>query len=277
MLGAAFEIGLVGQNRETRRAAVLISARQRRRIEIRPDHAARRRCHLDLGDEAGSAGRDRRFKRLQEAARRRHALDRLRQGARRVQPLIGGDLGALLGADLHQHVAHAGTVSLVIATILSSARRAAPEAIESAASRTPAVRSSARPATINAAAVLSRTQSRSGPVSPARMALSFAAFPAGSAPLSCAICVRGNPAISGATSKVESLPFFHSATVVLPVVVISSKPSPCTTQACSAPSLPSTSATGVTHCGANTPTSRRLTNAGFDSGPSRLNTVRVPS
>src|SRR6185437_6213327 len=118
-----------------------------------------------------------------------------------MQPLVGGDLDALLRADLDEYVTHAGTVSFVIATIVSSARRAEPEAIASAARRTPAIRSLARPATINAAAALSSTQSRSGAVSPARMALSFAALAAGSPPLSCAIWARGRPAISGAISK----------------------------------------------------------------------------
>ena len=43
------------------------------------------------------------------------------------------------------------------------------------------------------------------------------------------------------------------------------------------PSARSASASGVSHCGAKTPTSSRLTPAGLESGPSRLKIVRVPS
>ncbi len=73
-------------------------------------------------------------------------------------------------------------------------------------------------------------------------------------------------------------PFFSSATLVGPEVVISSRPSePCTTQMLSEPRFFSTCAIGSTQCREKVPIIWRLTLAGFDSGPSRLKMVRVPS
>ena len=54
-------------------------------------------------------------------------------------------------------------------------------------------------------------------------------------------------------------------------------PSPCTTQARSAPSAPSTWASGSTQRAAKTPTTWRWAPAGLVSGPSRLKMVRKPS
>ncbi len=73
------------------------------------------------------------------------------------------------------------------------------------------------------------------------------------------------------------VPFSSAAILVVPAVVISSSPSPWTTQADCEPSSRSTSASGSTHSGAKTPTSWRDTPAGLESGPSRLKIVRVPS
>ena len=66
----ALEVGLVGQDREAGRAAALVGAGQRRRIEVRPDQALAGRGLLDLGDQAVAAGRDGGLQRLGEAARR---------------------------------------------------------------------------------------------------------------------------------------------------------------------------------------------------------------
>ena len=63
-----------------------------------------------------------------------------------------------------------------------------------------------------------------------------------------------------------------------PVVVISSSPSePCTAQTRPDPSSFKASVSGSSQTGEGTPRSCRLTPAGLDSGPSRLNKVRVPS
>ena len=79
-------------------------------------------------------------------------------------------------------------------------------------------------------------------------------------------------------SKVRILPFSSAATLVAPDVVISSSPSePCTTQTHSEPRFLSTCAIGSIQCLENVPIICRLTLAGFDSGPSRLKMVRVPS
>ena len=78
--------------------------------------------------------------------------------------------------------------------------------------------------------------------------------------------------------EVCTAPSSSAATLVGPEVVISSRPSePCTTQTRSEPRFFSTCASGSIHCLENTPTICRLTPAGFDSGPSRLKMVRVPS
>ncbi len=117
-------------------------------------------------------------------------------------------------------------------------------------------RSSARPATISAAAALSSTMSRSGPFSPSSKSRISAALCAGSPPFRSSRRARAQPGLLGDDIEVRD-----------PAVVefgdlgrarrwsISSMPSPCTTQARSLPSCPSTSAIGRTHCGANTPTS----------------------
>src|ERR1700733_9231648 len=252
MFGVALEIRCVGQHRKTSRAAQLVCLGDGGGIEIGPDHAARGRGHLDFGDEAVAAGfqliLERPCKSARRAGRRGRVLER-GQGPRR---LGGCYLFALAGADLGQYVAHGcGTgLELVMDTSCAKARLALPEDIDWIARATPALRSMARPATTKPAAAFNSTMSRSGPVSPSSMALSRAALAAGSPPFKSAGRARGMPAISGVISKLLSEPSFHSATRVLPVVVISSKPSPCTTQACSLPSLPSTSANGFTHGGA---------------------------
>ena len=68
-----------------------------------------------------------------------------------------------------------------------------------------------------------------------------------------------------------------SATAVVPVVVISSRPSPWTTRACSLPRSRSTRATFSTRSAAKTPINWRFAPAGFVKGPSTLNSVRTPS
>src|SRR5258707_796036 len=65
----------------------------------------------------------------------------------------------LLGADLLQHVAHAGTGSLVMATSFARTALALPESIAVSASALPAFRSPALPASINVAAALNNTTS----------------------------------------------------------------------------------------------------------------------
>src|ERR1700689_3138565 len=185
MFAVALEIRCVGQHRKTGRAALLISPSDGGGIEIGPDHAARRRGHLDLGDEAVAGGFHLGFERLDESARRPgrrgFALD-YGQGPRR----LGGEyLFALPGADLGQYVAHGcGTgLELVMTTSCAKARLAFPEDIDWIARATPAFKSMARPATTNPAAAFKSTMSRSGPVSPSSMALSLAALAAGSPPL----------------------------------------------------------------------------------------------
>src|SRR6185437_3553107 len=212
MRGQALEIGRVGQHREAGGAAGGVGAGEHRRAEIGADEAAARARLLDLGDEAVAARYDGMFECRDEPARRRarrrRRLDR-GKGARR---LGGRDLGALVGADAGEEIAHRGGAPLVMATSRSSARRAWPEAIDCAASATPARRSPALPAMMSAAALFKSTMSRSGPVSPSRMPRSRVAFSAGSPPLMSASRARGRPASSGVTWKTETLPSLSSAT-----------------------------------------------------------------
>ena len=112
---------------------------------------------------------------------------------------------------------------------------------------------------------------------PARRSCISRALYAGSPPSRSSRRADGSPASSATISNVSTLPLSSAATVVGPAVVSSSSPSPCTTQARSPPSRPRTSAIGLAHSGANTPTSWRRAPAGFDNGPSRLKIVRVPS
>ena len=120
--------------------------------------------------------------------------------------------------------------------------------------------------------------SRAGPGSPSSTARTMAAFSAASPPFSSSETARGKPASSGVTSKRRIVPPSSSTTADGPVVVSSSVPSlPCTTQTRSEPRLRSTSAMGAAHLASNTPITWRLAPAGFESGPSRLKTVRVPS
>jgi len=80
----------------------------------------------------------------------------------RHRGLAADQIGALVGADACQHVAHRPPLPpvLEIRTMASSAALAAPESIASAAISAPAFKSSARPATISAAAALYTTMSR---------------------------------------------------------------------------------------------------------------------
>ena len=99
--GLALERRRVGQHREAGRAARLIGARERRRIEVGADQALRRARLLDLGDQRVVAGR--------ELALDRRAGSRAAAGAalaprfdlgERARALGRGDLLALVGLDL---------------------------------------------------------------------------------------------------------------------------------------------------------------------------------
>ena len=75
-LGPALERRRVGEHRQAGRAAGLVGARQRRRIEIGADQSLRRARLLDLGDQRIVAGRKLALDRREEAARRRRGLGR---------------------------------------------------------------------------------------------------------------------------------------------------------------------------------------------------------
>src|SRR5205823_10745751 len=129
---------LVDEHRDRRRVRALELRGQRRRVRVRPEVARRRRAALDLGDRS------------------------------EMRP--GESL-----AEAHQ----AGTSALCEKAINSSSRDpAAPESTASRASSSPSRRSRACPAAAIAPAELSRTAERRPPLSPAKTALTAAAFSA---------------------------------------------------------------------------------------------------
>src|SRR6516162_9581219 len=282
ILVTALEIGGIGQHREAARAPRRIGTRQAGRVEIAANQSGAWRGLLDLGDQAIAALGEVPFECRREGPQLRRLGKRGKQRRLGERGLGARHMGALLGTDLREHVFHSAVTSasagaLVRMTSPSSARRAAPESSDRAASSMPPSRLAARPATSRAAPLLSSTMSRKGPPAPANRSRISRALCGGAPPRRSSSRALGNPASSATTSKVSTLPSSSAATVVTPAVVSSSRPEPCTTQARSEPSRPSTSAIGRTHSGANTPTSWRGALAGLDSGPSRLKIVRVPS
>ena len=147
------------------------------------------------------------------------------------------------------------------------------------ARRIPSLRFSTIPPTTRAAAAFTstnaRASSRRAPVSTARM---IAAFSLASPEASLANDVRAIPKSSGCTSNIRTPPLQASATQVLSVTVISSRPSaPWTTQACSVPSNARAPANRSRVSRLETPIICRGARAGFVNGPSRLNVVWVPN
>src|SRR5262245_17445857 len=267
----------VGQHREAGGAALLVGARQRRRIEIRADQAFRRARLLDLGDQGVVAGGELALERGKKSARRRRRLDVGLDRGEWTRALGRRDLLALIGLDLAEDIGH-GAHAFDTAISRSSRPRASPESTDFSASATAAFRSFALPATISPAAALRMATSRKAPFLPLSTSPSAWAFSLASPPRSASGLTRARPTSSGVISNTRTAPFSSAATWVGPDVVISSSPSePCTTHTLSAPRFLSTCASGSIHCRENTPTIWRLTPAGLDSGPSRLKIVRVPS
>ena len=256
----ALEVGLVGQHRQAGRAAALVGAGERRRVEVGADQALAGRGLLDLGDQAVAAGGDGGLR----APWRSRAADRRRAPAprpsrQRALRLAAGDVLALVGADLGERCRSCADP---LADVGERVRRAAlPLSIDCdgerralLAGRRPCRRPSAPPALFSthdvAEGVLLAAQHARG--SPRRCA------PA-SPPLSSASGARCTPTSSGAISISRTLPSSSEAAQLSVVVVSSSMPSwPCTTQARSSPSWPSASATGFSQRRSNTPTSWRL-------------------
>ena len=159
-------------------------------------------------------------------------------------------MGALVGADRGEDVAHSDRLGL--SGLVGARDQLVEHLLRGAANRATGRRArrrlrapAARPATISAAALFSSTMSRSGPCSPASSRASAGRCVPARRPRDRRAAPRGSPTSSGATSKIATLPSSSAATVVAPAVVSSSRPSPCTTQARSAPSRPSTSAIGL--------------------------------
>ena len=103
---AALERRRVGQHREAGRAAGLVGARQRRRVEIGADQPLGRARLLDLGDQGIVAAREPALDRPQETARRRGRPGRGLDRGGRPRALRRRDLLALVGFDAGEDVGH---------------------------------------------------------------------------------------------------------------------------------------------------------------------------
>src|SRR5690606_20627740 len=276
---AALEEIHVGEHRQAGRAARLVAACDRGRIEVRADHALRRTRLLRFGDHRRRPLRDRAFDRGREATRRR-----LVGGAR--FELAQGQACAALGhfrdlarQDPLQH-GHAASRArrCVASTNSASLARAAPEAIASRARRMPSAMSSATPATYSAAPALSATISSGRPGVFSSAESNIACDSAGLATRRLRVWAMAMPKSSGCTSYSRTWPSRSSPTIVAAPSDSSSMPSrPQTTSARVAPSSRSTRTWIPTRSGWNTPIRIDGAPAGLVSGPRMLNRVRTPS
>src|SRR5581483_6824117 len=164
-------------------------------------------------------------------------------------------------------------------TSSSSRSTARPESTASRASSSPSRRLAACPAAATPPAALSRTAERwpSEPP-PETTSRSAAAFAAGSPPRSSAGSQRSIPSSRGSSSYSRTRPSSTSQTRFGPQGESSSMPpAPCTTYARVAPSRTSAAASVRVSSGEYVPRTSARAPAGFVSGPSTLNTVRVAS
>ena len=286
---AALERGRVGQHRQAGRAAGLIGAGQRRRVEVGADQALRRARLLDLGDQRrcgprrcfasiarGEAARRRRRRRARARARRAARAPwrpRSRRACRlrcvrrmsamvRLRPASSGGVvrdrdepveRRLRGAVVERLRGQRGAVAQVAGPAGDDQRGGG---VEHARCRGRALR--APPSTARSAAALC-----------GRVA-ALAGRPASA---------RGRPASSGVISKRRIAPSSSAATrvgpgrghLVEPVGAVH-HPDALGCRGCAAPgpAAPARRARRRRAAGARTP-------AGLDSGPSRLKIVRVPS
>ena len=159
----ALEGGRVGQHRQARRAAGLVSLRQCRRIEIGADQPLRRRGLFHFRDQRIIAARKLFADRAHETARRRCFFGARLDVGKRMRALGGRDLLALVGLDLGQDIGHLWRLSdqpRETAIRCFSRAAAAPLSSDWVPSATPSFKSLARPATISAAAAFSSATSR---------------------------------------------------------------------------------------------------------------------
>ena len=108
--GRALKARGVGQHRQAGRAAGLIGAGQRRRVEIGPDQTLRRARLLDLGDQRVT-GRRVVGKRAGKAAHGRRGARLVLEAGQRAGGPGGGDFVQLVAADALEDV-HGGLIAL---------------------------------------------------------------------------------------------------------------------------------------------------------------------
>src|SRR5690606_37321368 len=133
----ALEGGAVRQHRKAGRAAFLIGAGQRRRVEIGADQPPGGAGLLDLGDQREATVAVLRFKSSAKAPRRGRVRRARLDLGQRERGLGGGDLLALVGFDAAQDVAHGRLSRLETWTSRSSTARAEPLSMACAAISTP--------------------------------------------------------------------------------------------------------------------------------------------
>ena len=184
IFGLALERRRIGQHREARRAARLIGARERRRIEVGADQPFRRARLLDLGDQRVVAGRELALDRREEAARRQGRPWRLPRsrpaGARASRPRSPRACRLRSWRGCRPSITRWKPRSADRAGLRPRA-----ESSDLVATATPSFRSFALPATTMAAAAFSSATSRNGPFLPLSTSFSAAALVSASPPRNC--------------------------------------------------------------------------------------------
>ena len=117
---------------------------------------------------------------------------------------------------------------------------------------------------------------RCGPCSPAEHPADDVGVVRRLPPTSSSGIAGARPSATGSTVNVRTSSSSRASTVEMPVVVSSSRPLPCTTQAACEPWRRSEASIRSATAGLATPISWRRTRPGLAIGPSRLNTVGMP-
>ena len=275
---AALEIRRVGQYRQAGRAAGLIGAGEGRRVEIGADQASARAGLLDLGDQA-ETGRPRSGL---PAPPRTAAPAAPRPASPAAPPPAAAALRratcSRLTAQISASTSAMAGPSFVAATSRSSTWRAAPPSIDCGRQLGALAQALGPAGDDQRRGAVEQHDVAQGTGAPASSSRISAGVVRRLAALQRRRCTRGcRPASSGTTSNSTTLPFLYSATLLAPQVVNSSMP-------CAMHDPGALGAEPAQHLGHRPHPFRRehadqlpLVPAGFDSGPSRLKIVRVPS
>src|SRR5581483_1211000 len=286
----------VRQDGDRRRARGGVGAGDRDRVVRLAQDALRRRPPLALRDHGGAARGERAAEAPAGHGPRGIAPKRVGRARRpagsELAPLVRDDaredVGRLPGVSLRAFHGHTvarpsarplprSAAARVNRTSSERTRDAAPDAIAARARSAPSRRSDASPATYRAAAAFATTTSLGPPAAPASTSRTIRTASARSAAWTASRGHAGRPKSAAARVRSLAFPARSSIASVGAESEISSVPSrACTTSACSQPRRASAPATSASAPGAATPITWRVAPAGFESGPSRLKTVRTP-